>query len=132
MAGKPDLDDEVFYEQVVAEQRRGERHDGLWAKALAESPDDPDLAQSLYVKWRAAQLQQAAREKKHSHPTQRAAQSYQPNRPWLLVVLALLTMWFVYDGWFNPEMEWIKFNRVGAVILGFLTALAAVWYRRRS
>ena len=61
------------------------------------------------------------------------AQSYQPNKPWLLVLLALFTMWFVYDGWFNPEMEWIKFNRVGGVILGFLTALGMmVRYYRRS
>ena len=27
------------------------------------------------------------------------------------VVLLGLALWFGYDGWFNPEMEWIKFNR---------------------
>ncbi len=59
-------------------------------------------------------------------------QSSKTDKPWLPVVLALLTIWFVYDGWFNPEMEWIKFNRVGAVILGCLTVLAVVRSRRRS
>jgi hypothetical protein len=27
------------------------------------------------------------------------------------VLLLALALWFGYDGWFNPEMEWIKFNR---------------------
>lgn len=27
------------------------------------------------------------------------------------VLLFALALWFGYDGWFNEEMEWIKFNR---------------------
>lgn len=34
----------------------------------------------------------------------------------LPVVLLAFSVWFIYDGWFNPEMEWIKFNRGGAAV----------------
>lgn len=34
----------------------------------------------------------------------------------LPVVLLAFCVWFVYDGWFNPDMEYINFNRVGAGI----------------
>jgi hypothetical protein len=40
------------------------------------------------------------------------------------VLLFALAVWFGYDGWFNEEMEWIKFNRVvfcGLVVLGIYT-----------
>ena len=30
----------------------------------------------------------------------------------LPVILVGFAIWFIYDGWFNPNMEWIKFNRV--------------------
>ena len=42
----------------------------------------------------------------------------------LPVLLAGFSIWFIYDGWFNPEMEWIKFNRIGAAICSLL----AVWF----
>jgi hypothetical protein len=35
----------------------------------------------------------------------------------LPVLLIGFMVWFGYDGWFNPDMEWIKFNRYG---FGFL------------
>jgi hypothetical protein len=31
----------------------------------------------------------------------------------LPVILIGFAIWFIYDGWFNPDMEWIKFNRTG-------------------
>ncbi len=34
----------------------------------------------------------------------------------LPVLLGVFAVWFGYDGWFNPEMEWLKFNRVGFVV----------------
>jgi hypothetical protein len=40
----------------------------------------------------------------------------------LPVVLLGFAIWFIYDGWFNPEMEWIKFNRGGAVVTSVLGA----------
>ena len=40
----------------------------------------------------------------------------------LPVILIGFAIWFVYDGWFNPEMEWIKFNRVGAAVTSLLGA----------
>jgi len=32
-------------------------------------------------------------------------------------LLFLLALWFGYDGWFNPEMEWVNFNRYGFGVL---------------
>jgi hypothetical protein len=40
----------------------------------------------------------------------------------LPVILIGFAIWFIYDGWFNPEMEWIKFNRGGAVVTTVLGA----------
>jgi hypothetical protein len=42
----------------------------------------------------------------------------------LPVLLTGFSLWFIYDGWFNPGMEWIKFNRGGAAIFSLL----AVWF----
>ena len=39
------------------------------------------------------------------------------NPYFLPVVLFGLSVWFGYDGWFNEEMEWVKFNRYGFVFL---------------
>jgi hypothetical protein len=38
----------------------------------------------------------------------------------LPVVLIAMCAWFVYAGWFNPDMEWIKFNKMGAGVTGIL------------
>jgi len=38
------------------------------------------------------------------------------------VLLLLLAAWFGYDGWFNPEIESILFNRV---VFGLLILLGA-------
>jgi hypothetical protein len=40
----------------------------------------------------------------------------------LPVILIGFAIWFTYDGWFNPEMDWIKFNRGGAVVTTLLGA----------
>ena len=44
----------------------------------------------------------------------------------LPVILVGFAIWFIYDGWFNPDMEWIKFNRVGAVVTTVLGTWATV------
>jgi len=47
----------------------------------------------------------------------------------LPVILVGFAVWFIYDGWFNPDMEWLKFNRVGALVttvLGTWTTIRAV------
>ena len=42
-------------------------------------------------------------------------------KPFFMPVLLLaLALWFGYDGWFNEEMEWIKFNRYTFGILMIL------------
>jgi hypothetical protein len=47
------------------------------------------------------------------------------DNPFFLPVLLIgFSLWFIYDGWFNPDMEWIKFNRIGAAILSVL----AIWF----
>jgi hypothetical protein len=46
----------------------------------------------------------------------------------LPVLLGGFALWFGYDGWFNPEMEWVKFNRYGFAIL----AVAAIYYTVRA
>ena len=40
----------------------------------------------------------------------------------LPAVLGAFALWFAYDGWFNPDMEWILFNRVGAGCFAVLAA----------
>jgi len=44
----------------------------------------------------------------------------------LPVLLWLFAAWFLYDGWFNAEMEWIKFNRGGFAVSGLLAAYYTV------
>jgi hypothetical protein len=46
----------------------------------------------------------------------------------LPVILIGFSIWFIYDGWFNPDMEWIKFNRGGAVI----TLVLGAYYTYRA
>jgi hypothetical protein len=51
------------------------------------------------------------------------------------VLLFALALWFGYDGWFNEEMEWIKFNRsvfVGLMILAVWTTYQDVREMRRA
>jgi len=51
------------------------------------------------------------------------------DNPFFLPVLLIgFSLWFIYDGWFNPEMEWIKFNRVGAATFSLL----AIWFTRKA
>jgi hypothetical protein len=46
----------------------------------------------------------------------------------LPVILVGFAIWFTYDGWFNPDMEWIRFNRSGALI----TAVLGAYYTWRA
>lgn len=53
------------------------------------------------------------------HEQEDAPPSTPFDNPFFLpVILAGFTVWFAYDGWFNPEMEWIRFNRYGALVAG--------------
>src|SRR5208337_1577142 len=46
------------------------------------------------------------------------------DNPWLLPILLVgFALWFFYDGWFNPNIKAVMFNRIGAPLL----ALAAAW-----
>jgi hypothetical protein len=42
----------------------------------------------------------------------------------LPTILSGLALWFGYDGWFNPEIEAVNFNRYGFGVL----LLLAVWF----
>ena len=44
--------EEKFYEQVIEELANGDRRNGLWAKALANSNGIEDKAKSLYLQYR--------------------------------------------------------------------------------
>ncbi|SOB75805.1 hypothetical protein SAMN04488490_1445 [Marinobacter sp. LV10R510-11A] len=44
--------EEQLYEQVVMELSQGQRRDGLWAKAMANSDGSEEKAKSLYIKYR--------------------------------------------------------------------------------
>jgi len=46
----------------------------------------------------------------------------------LPVILVGFAVWFIYDGWFNVDMEWIKFNRTGALI----TTVLGAWMTFRA
>lgn len=90
--------------------------------------------------------EQDRRESEHEHENEseatsdpEAAEEDAPastpfDNPFFLpVVLLGFAVWFTYDGWFNPEMEWVKFNRVGALItwaLGLFFGVRAVRERR--
>jgi hypothetical protein len=50
------MNEEQAYCQVAAEVSRGDLKAGLWAKALAESVGNENVAKSLYLKFRAQQL----------------------------------------------------------------------------
>ena len=44
--------EEQLYERVVVELSQGQRRDGLWAKALADSDGSEEKAKSLYIRYR--------------------------------------------------------------------------------
>ena len=46
------LVEEQLYEQVALEMSNGERREGLWAKALADSAGDDQKTTGLYIKYR--------------------------------------------------------------------------------
>ncbi len=47
-----------------------------------------------------------------------------PVSPYIVtLILCGMALWFLYDGFFNPEIESIWFNRIGGVLL----LIAAVW-----
>ena len=51
----------------------------------------------------------------------------------LPVLLWVFAAWFGYDGWLNPDMEWIQFNRWGfavSALLGSYYTLRGVRERR--
>ena len=59
----------------------------------------------------------------------REAASTPFDNPFFLpVLLWAFTAWFGYDGWFNPSMEWVRFNRWGFAVAGVL----AVYYTVRG
>ncbi|APD89769.1 hypothetical protein BM524_08210 [Alteromonas mediterranea] len=50
------LFEERLYEQVVTELSRGEKRQGLWAKAIADAEGIDEKAKSFYIKYRVQSL----------------------------------------------------------------------------
>jgi hypothetical protein len=54
------------------------------------------------------------------------------DNPWLLPILLVgFALWFSYDGWLNPNIKSILFNRICAPIFAVL-ALWSLWGARRE
>ena len=54
------LIEEQLYEQVVIELAQGQRRDGLWAKAMANSDGSEEKTKSLYIKYRVQSIKDEA------------------------------------------------------------------------
>ncbi len=50
--------DEMIYERVFEEISKDEKQPGLWAKAIADSLGNINMADSLYIKYRAEALKE--------------------------------------------------------------------------
>ena len=54
------------------------------------------------------------------------------DNPWLLpILLTGFALWFSYDGWLNPNIKSILFNRICAPIFAAL-ALWSLWGARKE
>ena len=52
--------EESLYERVVVELNGGQKRDGLWAKALADSNGSEERAKSLYIRYRVQSIKDEA------------------------------------------------------------------------
>jgi len=70
-------------------------------------------------------------------PEPKAAEREKPaptpfDNPWLLPTLLIgFALWFSYDGWLNPNIKSIMFNRICAPIFAAL-ALWSLWGARKE
>jgi hypothetical protein len=53
------LEEELIYKHILMEMESGVIREGLYAKALANSPGDEDKAKSLYMKYRVRSIKDA-------------------------------------------------------------------------
>ena len=53
------LEEELIYKHILVEMESGIIREGLYAKALANSPGDEDKAKSLYMKYRVRSIKDA-------------------------------------------------------------------------
>ena len=53
------LEEELIYKHILMEMESGIIREGLYAKALANSPGDEDKAKSLYMKYRVRSIKDA-------------------------------------------------------------------------
>jgi hypothetical protein len=140
MTKKPNLDDEVFYERVIEELRRGEKREGLWAKALTEALNDAGIAQSLYMKWRVAQLvdeahRDAARKHGDTEATiQMSATAGDKRFPVGPVVLWALAAWFTWDVITGAEayQKYPAFNLGGMALFAIAATISTYRFMRHD
>ncbi|SRR6266403_5704246 len=93
-----------FFDLVAKELEQGQLDRGLWAKAFADADGDDARTRALYLRARAARLEQDAlattrRERARHDAEQRAAMAQ--GRPILffvlaLIIIALLAIWFLW------------------------------------
>lgn len=69
------LVEEQIYAQVVDELSKGQRRDGLWAKALSDSDGDETRAKALYIKYRVQSIVDETVVLKESQRKEREAQA---------------------------------------------------------
>ncbi len=82
-----------------------------------------------------SEVERDSRGAAEAEPDEEYAPTPFDNPFFLPVVLLAFCVWFVYDGWFNPDMEYIMFNRVGAGItlaLGLYFLWRAIQERAES
>ena len=84
---------------------------GAGGRYLAAMVDEDPGQQALETK-----AEKAAREIEDDEDDDEAGSPFD-HPAFLPVLLWIFAVWFAYDGWFNPEMEWIKFNRYGFAVL---------------
>ena len=74
------LHEETLYKQVVEELSQGQRRDGLWAKAMADSEGIEDRAKSLYIRYRVQSIQDESESAKASVKRQELHQEQEADR----------------------------------------------------
>lgn len=75
------LTEEVLYAEALREIEAGTRRDGLWAKALAESGGNQDLANAVYIKLRVRALRDEATLWLRQEQQQKGGADVQPPKP---------------------------------------------------
>lgn len=104
--------DEQIYAQVLSEIENGQRRDGLWAKALANSDGSNEKAKSLYIKYRADSIRDEITLAAENREAEKAKQNTQQDKS------------AVTSGNWNSNIEaWGKSNTWIHALVFFIAAI---------